>query len=114
MVNQQFHKISVYLKVYQVFWSSHTHTADDLRQVVEVLYSASRPDSDPVDLVVQAVQEETQELLSILLATRHRNSRSELEISADYSLLYSDVFLISTVMSVSDRKDVRQRVKVRV
>lgn len=43
-----------------------------LRQVVEVLYSASWPDSDPVDLVVQSVQEETQELLSILLAVGNR------------------------------------------
>lgn len=55
---------------------THTHTvcqADYLRKVVEVLYCASRPDSHPVHLVVQAIQEETQELLSILLAAGHRN-----------------------------------------
>lgn len=38
------------------------------RQVVEVLDASSGPDGDPVDLVVQPVQEEAQELLSVLLA----------------------------------------------
>lgn len=62
---------------------SGAHTLSvHLRQVVEVLHSASRPDSDPVDLVVQSVQEETQELLSILLAAGHRK-QSEREIPAD-------------------------------
>lgn len=50
-----------------------------LRQVVEVLYGASRPDGDPVDLVVQSVQEEAQELLSILLAAGNRRR----DVSAD-------------------------------
>lgn len=40
------------------------------RQVVEVLDASPGPDGDPVDLVVQPVQEEAQELLSILLAAR--------------------------------------------
>lgn len=92
---------SVCLEIHQVCWSwplscaercqcrythTNTHTAcktDYLRQVVEVLYSASRPDCDPVDLVVQAVKQETQKLLSVLLAAGHRNSQSQLEISAD-------------------------------
>lgn len=67
----------VCLKIHQVCWvwvQVHTQTvcqAHYLRQVVEVLHSASRSDSDPIDLVVQAIQEETQELLSILLAAKH-------------------------------------------
>lgn len=65
---------------------SGTHTlSDDLRQVVEVLHSAPRPDGDPVDLVVQSVQEETQELLSILLAAGRRK-QSERVTSADVTL----------------------------
>lgn len=40
------------------------------RQVVKVLAAAPRPDGDPVDLVVQPVQEEAQELLSVLLAVK--------------------------------------------
>lgn len=47
-----------------VFFSQHVHS----RQVVEVLDASSGPDGDPVDLVVQPVQEEAQELLSVLLA----------------------------------------------
>lgn len=42
-----------------------------LRQVVEVLHCAPRPNRDPVDLVVQTIQEETQKLLSVLLAAKH-------------------------------------------
>lgn len=49
---------------------------DYLRQVVEVLHSASWPDGDPVDLVVQTVQEETQKLLSVLLAARHTHTKN--------------------------------------
>lgn len=46
-----------------------------LRQVVKVFHGASWSHSDPVDLVVQAVQEEAQELLSILLAAKHNVKR---------------------------------------
>lgn len=53
--------------------------------MVEVFHSASWPDGDPVDLVVKAVKEETQELLSILLATKHtvmnRNASDGLKFS---------------------------------
>lgn len=55
-----------------VFFSQPVHS----RQVVEVLDASSRPDGDPVDLVVQPVQKEAQELLGILLAaggTRQAN-----------------------------------------
>lgn len=45
--------------------------------MVQVLGAPSRPDRDPVDLVVQPVQEETQELLSVLLAVTHTRARAE-------------------------------------
>lgn len=49
------------------------------RQVVEVLDASSGPDGDPVDLVVQPVQEEAQELLSVLLAARGQERRMSAE-----------------------------------
>lgn len=45
------------------------------REVVQVLHAAPGPDGDPVDLVVQPVQEEAQELLSVLLAVEQRRSQ---------------------------------------
>ena len=75
----------------------------DLRQVVEVLHGPSRPDGDPVDLVVQAVQEETQELLGILLAAGHRNSQKH-----QLTLLQSHCYRGKVLL-----RDVRQTVKVK-
>lgn len=49
------------------------------RQVVEVLDASSGPDGDSVDLVVQPVQEEAQELLSVLLAARGQERRMSAE-----------------------------------
>lgn len=39
-----------------------------LRQVIKIFDSASGPDRDSVDFIVQAVEEEAEELLSVLLA----------------------------------------------
>lgn len=44
--------------------------AKHLRQMIEVVVGWTRPDCDPVHLVVQTVQQEAQKLLSILLAER--------------------------------------------
>ena len=72
------------------------------RQVVKVLCSASRPDSDPVDLVVQAVQEETQELLSVLLAARHTERTHSVRANNISNSLYSDVLFDHAVLLFLD------------
>lgn len=44
--------------------------------MIKVFHGASRPDGDPVDLIVQTVQEKTQELLGVLLTVKHTYRRS--------------------------------------
>lgn len=68
------------------------HRSKHLRQVVKVLYGASWPDGDPVHLVVQSVQEETQELLSILLAAGNRCGH----VSADATVRGHDFHFLQT------------------
>lgn len=64
------------------------------RQVVEVLDASSGSDGDPVDLVVQPVQEEAQELLSVLLAARGYR-RGECQQTAEAGRSQVQIFFLN-------------------